>query len=162
MLDWLGNWSAQFNALGIVVLAMILGGAIGFERETANRPAGLRTHMLVAAASALLVAVGHMLIEHFSGQEYSGLALRSDPVRLVEAVITAVGFLGAGTIFRHGSKDVVVGLTTAASLLMVAVIGIAVGLEQYVLAVGATLLTLLVLHLVRRLETAEKQSREGD
>ncbi len=157
MFDWLANWSGQFNALGIVVLAMVLGGAIGYERETANRPAGLRTHMLVAAAAALLVALGHMLIEHFSGHHYPDMILRSDPMRLVEAVVTAVGFLGAGTIFRHGGKDIVVGLTTAASLLMVAVIGIAVGLEQYVLAIGVTVLTLLVLRIVRRLEQATKR-----
>lgn len=162
MIDWLDNWSAQFNALGIVVVAMVLGGAIGFERETANRPAGLRTHMLVSAAAALLVALGHMLIQHFSGQRYDDVTLRIDPMRLVEAVITAVGFLGAGTIFRHGGKDVVVGLTTAASLLMVAVIGIAVGLEQYVLAIGATVLALLVLRLVRRLEVARKKGSGSD
>lgn len=153
---------AQLQVLASVVVAMLLGGAIGFEREAASRPAGLRTHMLVAAASALLVSVGNMLIVHFSSQGYGGAVLRIDPMRLVEAVVTAVGFLGAGTIFRHGSKDVVIGLTTAASLLMVAVVGIVVGLQQYVVATGATVLALLVLWLLRRLEhPARKHDCEG-
>lgn len=153
------GWHLQLTVLAMVVLAMVLGGVIGYERETANRPAGLRTHMLVAAAAALLVGLGDMLIQHFIDQHY-GNSLRVDPMRLVEAVVTAVGFLGAGTIFRHGGKDAVVGLTTAASLLMAAVLGIAVGLGQYLLAIGVTLLTLLVLRLVRRLERAHKHGRE--
>jgi putative Mg2+ transporter-C (MgtC) family protein len=147
----LGDWQLQLVLLAQVLLAMVLGGAVGFEREIARRPAGLRTHMLLAAASALLVGLGDPMVERFAAESYGG-QLRVDPIRLVEAVVTAVAFLGAGTIFRHGGRQLVVGLTTAASMLIVAAIGIAVGLHQYVLAVGATLLTLLVLRLLRHLE----------
>lgn len=162
MSELIPDLGAQLVVLGSVALAMLLGGAIGYEREAAERPAGLRTHMLVASAAALLVGLGQFLIGHFAGHGYVGLNLRVDPMRLVEAVVTAVGFLGAGTIFRHGGKDMVVGLTTAASLLMVAVIGIAVGLNQYVLAVGATLLTLLVLRLLGRLEHFGRTRKGND
>jgi putative Mg2+ transporter-C (MgtC) family protein len=145
----LGNWNFQLALLGHVAFAGLLGGIVGFERELAERPAGLRTHMLLAAAAALLVGVADLLATRFAGEGYSHL-VRVDPVRVVEAVVTAVGFLGAGTIFRHGAS--VAGLTTAASMLLVATLGIAVGLGQYVLASGATLLALVVLRLLPALE----------
>ncbi len=100
--------------------------------------------MLVAGAAALLVGLGDLLAEHFSAAHYREL-VHLDPIRLIEAVVAAVGFLGAGAIFRRSGGNSVAGLTTAASLLMVATIGIAAGLHNYVAALGATVLTLLVL-----------------
>lgn len=152
---FLDNASAQLGVILTTAYAMALGGLIGWERELKNRPAGFRTHMLVAGAAALLVGLGDLLAVHFSGEEYREL-VRVDPIRLIEAVVAAVGFLGAGAIFRRGGKDTVSGLTTAASLLMVAAIGIAAGLRVHLLALGATLLTLSVLLLMswfeRRIE----------
>jgi putative Mg2+ transporter-C (MgtC) family protein len=127
-----------------MAIAMVLGGAIGYERELKNRPAGFRTHMLVAGAAALLVGLVDLLAHRYSAEVYSDL-VRIDPIRLIEAMVAAVGFVGAGTIFRSGNDSVITGITTAASLLLVAVIGIAVGVHSYVLAVGATALTLAVL-----------------
>lgn len=147
----LGNWGLQLVLVLHVGLAMALGAVIGYEREVAKRPAGLRTHMLLAAAAALLVGLGDLLVERFSIEPYAEF-LRADPIRIVEAVVTAVGFLGAGTIFRHRGRHAVIGLTTAASMLLVASIGIAVGVRQYVLAVGVTLLALVVLRGLRRFE----------
>ncbi len=72
---------------------------IGFEREIKDRPAGFRTHMLVAGAAALLVGLGDLLAEHFSDEDYREL-VQFDPIRLIQAVVAAVGFLGAGAIFR--------------------------------------------------------------
>lgn len=141
------DWQAQVSVIATVAYAMVLGGLIGWERELKRRPAGFRTHMLLAGAAALLVGLGDLLATHFSGEQYREL-VRVDPIRLIEAVVAAVGFLGAGAIFRRGStgdRGNVTGLTTAASMLMVAAIGIAAGLRSYVLALGATLLTLLVL-----------------
>lgn len=148
----IGDWQLQLILLLHVALAMLLGGVVGYEREVANRPAGLRTHMLLAAAAALLVGLGDLLVERFAVEEY-GAYLRADPIRIVEAVVTAVGFLGAGTIFRHRGEESIVGLTTAASMLLVASIGIAVGVRQYILAVGVTLLALLVLRGLRGIES---------
>lgn len=134
----------QLQILACVALAMLLGAAIGFEREIEDKPAGLRTHMLVAGAAALLVALGDVVVRHFD--VYLGTELvRSDPVRIVEAVITGVSFLGAGTIIRHRSKHQIEGLTTAASILFTAGVGVCVALSQAVLAVGVTALVLITL-----------------
>ena len=129
-----------------MAIAMLLGGLIGYERELKRRPAGFRTHMLVAGASALLVGIGSMTVDlHLDGRGQG--VLRVDPLRLVEAVISGVAFIGAGTIFgetRRGG-EAIAGITTAASLLTVAVIGVAAGLDYYLVAVAATVLALFVL-----------------
>lgn len=153
--------------LGVVLktaYAMALGGAVGWERELKDRPAGFRTHMLVCGAAAMLVGLGDLLAVHFSAEDYREL-VRVDPIRLIEAVVAAVGFLGAGAIFRRGGGGAVTGLTTAASMLMVAVVGIAAGLGTYVLALAATLLTLgvlVVLNLIERRLATRSQARGSD
>ncbi len=152
MQELLANWQLQLQVLATTAYAMLLGGAIGFERELKNRPAGFRTHMLVAGAAALLVGLVDLLAQRYAREAYSDL-VRIDPIRLIEAMVAAVGFLGAGTIFRSSEGGgVVSGITTAASLLMVAVIGIAAGVHAHVLAVGATSLTLAVLLLLGWIE----------
>lgn len=132
-----------------ILLAMALGGAIGFEREIKDRPAGFRTHMLVAGAAALLVSAGRALIDdpHFAES-----VVTIDPLRLAEAVIAGVSFIGAGTIFSRRGEDSIAGITTAASLLMVAILGVIVGFRFYLLASAATLLTLFVLLAQQRIE----------
>ncbi len=151
------QWHGQFEVISEVALAMLLGGFIGIERETANKPAGFRTHMLVAGAAALLVGLGDILVDRFSTDTVA--SLRSDPIRIVEAIITGISFLGAGTIFRRNhQQNYVEGLTTAASLLLTAAIGICVALRQFVLAVGITMLTLIVL---RGLKWIEKWMGRG-
>jgi putative Mg2+ transporter-C (MgtC) family protein len=147
------NWPAQLAVLAEVFLAMLLGGIIGIERTTANKPAGFRTHMLVAGAAALLVGLSDALIHRFSPGAYTDL-IQSDPIRVIQAIIAGISFLGAGTIFRHPKKQHVEGLTTAASLLFSGAIGICVALRQFVLAVAVTLLTLTVL---RGLEFIERR-----
>ncbi|MEZ4869185.1 MAG: MgtC/SapB family protein [Caldilineaceae bacterium] len=139
----------QLQILGHIVLAMVLGGVIGFERERADKPAGLRTHMLVAGSAALLVSISDIIA--LSADIDSSL-VRTDPVRIVEAIITGVSFLGAGTILRRKEHGDVEGLTTAASLLFVAGIGIAVGVNQFILATGAVILGLIVLYLVKSVQ----------
>jgi putative Mg2+ transporter-C (MgtC) family protein len=140
----------ELEILAEVALAMLLGGLVGIEREFADKPAGFRTHMLVAGAAALLVGLAGALMNRFiPGHE---TILRSDPIRIVEAVITGISFLGAGTIFRYGRSSHVQGLTTAASLLLSGAIGIATALRQFVLAIGVTLLALIVLRGLRVIE----------
>ncbi|HEY2921955.1 MAG TPA: MgtC/SapB family protein, partial [Candidatus Binatia bacterium] len=96
----MADWLTQLTIIGEVALAILLGGIIGIEREVANKPAGFRTHMLVAGAAALLVGLGDALIRRFGASVDSEL-ISSDPIRIVGAVITGISFLGAGTIFRH-------------------------------------------------------------
>jgi putative Mg2+ transporter-C (MgtC) family protein len=131
---------------------MLLGGVVGLEREFAHKPAGLRTHMLVAGAAALLVGLTGAIVAKFATGPNVSPLVRADPVRIISAVVTAVGFIGAGTIIRR-HDDHVEGLTTAASMLFVAIIGVAAGLRQYLLALGATALTLVILRGVRAIET---------
>ncbi len=153
------QWHDQLAILIDVVVAMVLGGLIGVEREFAHKPAGFRTHTLVAGAAALLVGLSDILLERFSVEIYSGI-LRTDPIRIVEAIITGISFLGAGTIFRSHNDQSVEGLTTAASILIASVIGISVALEQFVLAVGVTVFCLFVLRIVKKLQQRVQNSED--
>ena len=128
-----------------VAAAMLFGGVLGVEREMGKHAAGLRTHMLIAGAAALIVGLGDSVAEHFQQERYRDL-LQVDPVRLI------VGFVAAGTILRGSREDQVSGLTTASSLIMAAAIGIAVGIGKYVIAIGVSVLCVLVLAVIRRLE----------
>jgi putative Mg2+ transporter-C (MgtC) family protein len=134
--------STELQILGKVALAALLGGLVGLEREFAERPAGLRTHMLVGATAALFVMLASQMISSFEPQDI----VTVDPVRVIEAIVVGVSFLGAGTIFKYTrqGEGVVEGLTTSASILSVAAIGIAVALDAFVLAVGVALLNLFI------------------
>jgi putative Mg2+ transporter-C (MgtC) family protein len=134
----------QLQILMYVGLAMLLGAIIGFEREVEGKPAGLRTHMLVAGAATLFVALADVVVDRF-GAELGVELVRSDPVRIIEAVVTGISFLGAGTIVLRRGKQQVEGLTTAASILFTAAVGVSVALAQFVLAIGVTLLVLIIL-----------------
>lgn len=161
-MDFLAIDPIQLNVLGHVALAMLLGAAIGLEREVVRKPAGLRTHMLVTGAAALLVALGDIMVQHFD-QALANQLIRSDPIRILEAVITGISFLGAGTIFVRGrGGQRVEGLTTAASILFAAGVGVCVALSQIFLAVSITLLILLTLRGLGLLEgrLEDKQGAE--
>jgi putative Mg2+ transporter-C (MgtC) family protein len=121
-----------------LVLAGILGGAIGAEREIREREAGLRTHMLVAIGAALFTIVSAYAWSDFTFSAQSGITY--DPTRIAAQIVTGIGFLGAGAIIRQGLS--VRGLTTAASLWVVAAIGIAAGAGYYS---GAVITTIVVL-----------------
>jgi len=151
MIDLLAD--AQQDAVLLLRLAvsLLLSTAIGWERERLDRPAGLRTHMLVAVASTLFVALGRPLITVL-GPELEG-HMNYDPTRLLHAVAVGVGFLGAGVIFVHDGESRVRGLTTAASIWATAAIGAAVGLGRWVLAAGSTVLVVFVLAALRALES---------
>ena len=129
------NWD---EALLRLVLAAVLGGAIGIERELRDREAGLRTHLLVSVGSALFTIVSAYGFHAFltSGQS----VVRADPSRIAAQIVTGIGFLGAGAIIRQGLS--VRGLTTAATLWVVAAIGMAVGAGYYS---GAAITTAVVL-----------------
>lgn len=135
------------EVLGRLLLAAILGGLIGLERETLNRPAGLRTHLLVSMGSALVILVsmyGFLDIKNrVPGTSY-------DAARVAAQVVSGIGFLGAGTILREGAT--VRGLTTAASLWSVAGIGLAVGTGMYVAATATAFLIYLALKYLVRIE----------
>lgn len=132
-----------------VLLASLLGGLIGLEREIHGRPAGFRTHLLVSLGSCLFVLTSiqfYKLYGNFSGTVPVGV----DPARIAAQVVTGIGFLGAGAIIRE--KASIRGLTTAACLWMAAAIGLACGVGMYILATVVTILALLSLLLLKRVE----------
>jgi putative Mg2+ transporter-C (MgtC) family protein len=127
-----------------LVLSMILGGAIGWERETRRQQAGLRTHVIICMGAALL-----MLISIFIPQTFADFQ-DGDPGRIAAQVVSGIGFLGAGAIFSLGGS--IRGLTTAATIWVVAAIGLAVGSGMYSGAILSTILILFVLVILGKIE----------
>lgn len=127
-----------------VLYAMLLGGLMGLERELAHKPAGLRTHMLVTGSATLLVVLGDIMINNYSGGAVVD-AIQADPIRIMEAIITGISFLGAGTIIFRNRDETVEGLTTAASILFASAIGITVALEQFLLSGMLTVIAIVIL-----------------
>jgi putative Mg2+ transporter-C (MgtC) family protein len=134
--------------MGRIVGALAVGAAIGFERSFHGRPAGFRTHALVCVASSLL-----MLVTVYQNEWMTQVAIdaiRTDPTRMAQGIMTGIGFLGAGVIFKEGLT--VRGLTTAASIWMTASIGILVGVGFWMPAIFGTIATLVVLSAFRIVE----------
>ncbi|SRR5690606_37022033 len=148
--------SQELAILAEALLALVLGGLIGFEREAAGKWAGLRTHMLVCLAAFLFVEIGEVItLTMAASWAAAGLetdAIRSDPIRIVQAVAVGISFVGAGAVFRDPDRNVMRGLTTAATLLVTAPIGVAVAVDRYVLAAGAAVLVVVVLRALRWVE----------
>ena len=122
-----------------LVLAVILGAIIGVEREKNHKPAGMRTHMLVAMGACLFTL--------------SSMDFGQDPARIAASIVTGIGFIGAGTIIGERRQDKVVGITTAASLWTTAAIGLMVGIGEYYIAIAASFLVLFILlfdHIVKK------------
>jgi putative Mg2+ transporter-C (MgtC) family protein len=136
--------------------ALLFCGLIGLERESANRPAGLRTHMLVGLAAALYCLV---MLEVLDGADEYTDRVAMDPIRLIEAVTSGVAFLAAGMIIFSGGK--VKGLTTGASLWLAAAIGLSAGFGFWLMAASATTLALVVIRLVK-LGEDQAHSEDGD
>jgi putative Mg2+ transporter-C (MgtC) family protein len=139
----------ELQAIAIHLLAAAgAGGIIGIERSYHARPAGFRTHTLVCIASSLLMLV--MLYQSLWLPGDDPEVFRTDPTRMAQGIMTGIGFLGAGVIFKEGLS--VRGLTTAASIWMTAAIGILIGIGFYYPAALATVLTLIVLSVFRWIE----------
>lgn len=130
-------WSLDLDVIIKILVACVLSGLIGLERESINRPAGLRTHILVCVGSTLVMTMNSILVTTYAG------TVNIDPGRFGAAVLSGIGFLGAGTIIREGNN--VSGLTTAASLWTVACLGLAIGSGHLALASFTTFVILVVL-----------------
>lgn len=152
MLTYWDTFYNQINAVEIsttsavfrMVLSLILGSFVGFERKSKGQIAGLRTFALISLGATLA-----MILSIYVPQEYMGLK-NGDPGRIAAQVITGIGFLGAGAIIQM--KGSVRGLTTAAGIWMVATIGMAVGVGMYMVSIVATALILVILLLLEMLE----------
>lgn len=133
-----------------LLTAMLLGGLIGYERETSGKSAGLRTHMLVSLGAALFVLAPTM----------SGMSV-GDQSRVLQGIIAGIGFLGAGAIIKSKGAGDVRGLTTAASIWLTAAVGISTGMGREMLALVSTVLALFILAVLRRVE-AHIERRHGE
>ena len=123
--------SFNLETIGRILLAIALGGVIGFEREIKHRPAGLRTHMLVSLGAAIFTLMS--------------ISFAVDPARIAAAIVTGIGFLGAGSIIS--TRGHMHGITTAATLWIVASIGLSVGVGQYWIAIISTALVFGILQI---------------
>lgn len=134
-----------WEALLRLLAAGALGGAIGFEREYSDQPAGFRTHILVSLGAALFTMVGAYGLDEFTSEERY---VRTDPTRIAAQVVTGIGFLGAGAILQRGIK--VRGLTTAAALWVTAAIGMAAGFGYWEGAIGTAVISLVALYFLKQ------------
>lgn len=142
----MGPELALGEAIARILLVLVLAGIVGIERELRDQEAGLRTHMLVGVGAALFVIAGNFAWSDLDFGSREGVVL--DPSRVVAYVVTGVGFLGAGAILKNGGG--IRGLTTAASLWVVAAIGVVVGAGEYALGIFATVVVLVSLWPVRQ------------
>jgi len=133
----------QFHYLDwtALLLAILVGGAIGFERELHGRPAGVRTHMMVCLSATLVIQASQRVPTALGDSVFGHLVF--DPNRLAAGIVTGIGFLGAATVIRSG--DIVRGITTGACVWAVAVLGIVIGQQHYALALAGTGAMLVVL-----------------
>jgi putative Mg2+ transporter-C (MgtC) family protein len=132
-----------------LVAAMILGGIVGVQRESTRKPAGLRTHVLVSVATAAFIIACSA-----NGMSTDGLS------RVIQGIVTGIGFIGAGTILKVSQEHQIRGLTTAASVWMTAAIGVIVGLGSLGIALIVTVLALIILSLARLERSIEGPGRE--
>jgi putative Mg2+ transporter-C (MgtC) family protein len=134
-----------------ILVAAVFSAALGYERERAGKAAGFRTHIIVGVAAALFVITG--LLAAISHPAPEG-ALNLDPTRTIHAIAVGIGFLGSGVVFVSKAEDRVKGLTTAASVWGTAGVGAATGYGLYLIATGTTVLLLIVLHKLVRLDVS--------
>ena len=134
-----------------LLAATLLGAAIGFQRERAGKPAGLRTHTLVSLGTTLLILSCAAV-----GMSLDGLS------RVIQGIITGIGFIGAGSILKLSEEHAIRGLTTSASIWVTAAVGVAVGLGSVGIALLSTLLALIILALVGRLEHRIERQKQTD
>ena len=138
----------QFDLALRMLVASALGAAVGFEREISGKAAGLRTNLLICVGAALLMEISINLAVDANARV--GNAGNSDPARIAAQIVSGIGFLGAGTILQ--ARGAITGLTTAATIWVVAAIGMAVGGRFYVEAVGSTVLVAVALVMLARVE----------
>ncbi len=160
---WLAIWitlrdelalppASELTSTGVrLIVAVLLGALLGYDRERQDSAAGLRTHMLVALGAALLVIAAQQ-----SGMDSADLS------RVLQGIVAGIGFLGAGAIIKLNEKERIKGLTTAATIWSTAAIGVAAGLGLAITAAIATLLALVILALLPRVEKHISRRNDGD
>jgi putative Mg2+ transporter-C (MgtC) family protein len=160
-MDWFADVLTQGVSASVIavrlLLATLLGAVLGWEREARDKPAGLRTHMLVSIGSATFTLLGFEtaaeLSEHAGESGHEGV----DPTRIIQGIVGGLGFLGAGSIIKARGSEDVSGLTTAASVWYTGALGVACGMGAYVLALISAVLGMLVLSVLGRASKSDAE-----
>ncbi len=147
----------DLNILVRILVVIVLSGILGWERETSGKAAGFRTHILVGVGTVLFVALGEIFVENF--RRFNN-QMQFDPIRIVEAIVTGISFIGAGLIFVSRNEGIVRNLTTATSVWTTSAVGMAVGLQRYFLAIVSTILIFFVLRFLTFWENKEPKKKE--
>jgi putative Mg2+ transporter-C (MgtC) family protein len=140
------------------LIAALLAGVIGWDRESIGKSAGVCTHMLVGLSAAVFVTLGELFMLHFDRADGT---VQFDPIRIIQAVVAGISFLGAGTIFVSRGRDRVHGLTTAASIWASTAVGMLAGIDRHVLAVTCTLLVLVILRALGFLDSDRQNNQRS-
>ena len=159
VLEWLAGETtviAPWDVFLRLSIAVLVGAAVGWDREKRNKPAGLRTHILVSLAAAVFTVITFELHAEVSRVSRE---ITADPIRIIEAVTSGVAFLAAGAIIR--GRGGVQGLTTGANMWMAGALGVACGAGDYTLAVFGTIFAVIVLVVLGRIEQAARKRTSG-
>ena len=158
VMDWFRDTAELHREMVLrLLLAAALGGMVGLEREASGKPAGFRTNLLICLGAALLMEISNKV----AADAYVLTGAAGDPGRIAAQIVSGIGFLGAGTIMQSRG-GIVTGLTTAATLWVVAAIGMAVGAQAYIPALFATALVMLALMILGRVEDHLLPRRPSD
>ena len=157
MVDYLSALDFEYLILLRIGASILFAFLLGLEREVTGKFAGLRTHILVSAGACVFTLLS---LYAFKMHIVEGLSGVNDPARIAAQIITGIGFIGAGSVMRHGNN--IYGITTAATLWMCAAIGMACGTGMYAIAATATIFSLIVLILIRRFERNFLSSKSNE
>lgn len=141
------DYESQLLIVLDVTIASVLASLIGIERESEDKPAGIRTNIIIGGVSCLIISLTNPLLIFLDTHNNMKL-INADPIRVLNALILGVSFVGAGTILKLADQKKVTGLTTAATLLYSSSLGIAVALKQYLLAVCIAVLVIIINHVL--------------
>ncbi len=146
------NWENQLWILLDIFIAVLLSAAIGQEREHHDKPAGLRTNMIVAGATCFFVSISTSINTFFVEASLGGnVNIDTDPIRVLQAILIGISFIGAGTILKSEDGEKIRYLTTAATLLFSSSVGVAVALHAYILATGLAIISIIINLLIKKM-----------
>lgn len=134
----------EFEIIWHVVLASFLAGLVGLERERTDKPAGFRTQMIVGGSVALFVMMGEVIVSYYRNTPGLHDTVETDPIRIIQAIVIGVSFIGAGTVLQVEHEYRIKYLTTAATILFATGIGIAIALHQYIVGISISLFVLFI------------------
>ena len=156
----------EFEIIWHVILASFLSGLVGLERERTDKPAGFRTQMIVGGSVALFVLMGKVIVLQYKNMPGLQETVETDPIRIIQAIVIGVSFIGAGTVLQIEKESRIKYLTTAATILFATGIGISIALQQYITGAAISLFVLFINYILawvsHRVNIQKRKQRKGD